>query len=171
MFGNSLWWLLIPQLGQGGSSAGSGGTFLQFGRCGSGTNSSWCNRINTGFVSYSTVLSSDHTSQGHLRPPGPGQGRLKQQGKETSHGPALPFLACVVASHSWSFVIHAGIVRVENVRLTFYLGLGAPTTGNILVVGCPLLPCGTGRTGRRLPVAMLLQGCCHDTVPKSAGEL
>lgn len=108
-------------------------------RCGSGTDSSWCNRINTGFVSYSTVLSSDHTSQGHLRAPGPGQGWLKQQGKETSHGPALPFLACVVASHSWSFVIHAGIVvRVENVRLTFYLGLGAPTTGNILVMGCPL---------------------------------
>lgn len=30
-------------------------------------------RINKGFASYPMVLPSDYTSQGHLRPPGPGQ--------------------------------------------------------------------------------------------------
>lgn len=44
---------------------------LQLGRGGSGSNTSWCNGINEGFVSYPIVLSSDYTSQGHLRPPGP----------------------------------------------------------------------------------------------------
>lgn len=60
---------------------------------------------------------------------------------------------------------------LENVCPTFHLGLGAPTTGNTSVTGYPLLPCGVGRAGRRLPVAKMLQGLCPDTVSTPAGQM
>lgn len=60
----------------------------------------------------------------------------------------------------------------------FYLGLGAPTTGNILDMGtCPLVPCGLGRAGRsclwpRCPKAVpwpCAQSSCAEVICPSAG--
>lgn len=63
----------------------------------------------------------------------------------------------------------------------FYLGLGAPTTGNILDMGtCPLVPCGLGRAGRsclwpRCPKAVpwpCAQSSCAEVIcPRAGGYL
>ena len=54
----------------------------------------------------------------------------------------------MVVSHTWSFVIHAGIdgsmeklclVATMTSHPIAYPGLGAPTAGDILVMGCPLM--------------------------------